>query len=189
MRPIPVLKAGCLGVDRLASIILLPGPAATPDNHCQDEENGPSGAGTRCPTEVAYIEERSDDTRSHDLSEPVQEGIQGASAGVEVGDVDCVSLVCVEPVGRPEHGEQKDDIRFVLEGVPESPQLSFPGWVFHDDNAGSVAADDLVRVAQQESQASAEEHQDDESDVCSVGDSGGDFDVEVGAKRDLGIVY
>jgi hypothetical protein len=94
-------------------------------------------------------------------------------------------LVCVEPVGRPEHREKKDDIRFVLERVPQSPQLGFPGWVFHDDNAGSVAADDLLRVTEHESQASAEEHQHDESNVCSVGNSGGDFDIDIGAEGDL----
>jgi hypothetical protein len=95
-------------------------------------------------------------------------------------------LVRVEPVGRPEHREKKDDIRFVLKRVPEPVQLGFPSWVFHNDNPGSIAADDLLRVAEHESQASAKEHQDDESDVCSVGDSGSDFDVDIRAESDLG---
>lgn len=71
MRPIPMLEIGCVGVHRLASIILLPGPATTPDDHGQNKENDPGGASTRGTTEVRHVEERTDDTRSHDLSEPV----------------------------------------------------------------------------------------------------------------------
>lgn len=46
-------------------------------------------------------------------------------------------------------------------------------------------ANDLIRIAEHESQASAKEHQDDESDVRSVGDSGGFFDVDIRAEGDL----
>jgi hypothetical protein len=90
-------------------------------------------------------------------------------------------LVCIEPVGSPEHWEKKDDIGFVLERVVEPVQLGFPRWIFHHNDAGAVAANDLVRVTNEESQASAKEHQDDERDVRSIGDRGGDFDVDIRA--------
>jgi hypothetical protein len=165
--------------------MFLPGPATTPDDHSEDEENSPRAASTHRTAEVGHIEERADNTRGHDLREPVQEGIQGSRAGVEVGDINCVSLVGVEPVGRPEHWEKQDDKRFVLQRVVEPVQLGFPCWVFHYNDAGSVATNDLLRVTEHKSQTSAKEHQDNESNVRSVRDSGSDFDVDIRAESDL----
>lgn len=119
------------------------------------------------------------------MREPVEEGVQGPGAGVEVGDVDGVSLVGVEPVGRPEHREEKDDEGFVLQRVVEPVQLRFPRRVLHHNNPGSIAANDLLRITEQESQAGTKEHQHNKSNIRSIGDGGSFFDVDIRTKRDL----
>lgn len=71
------------------------------------------------------------------------------------------------------------------ECVIEAVQLCLPCWIFHNNNPGSVAANDLLRITEQESQTSTKEHQNNEGNICSVGDSSSDFDVDISAESDL----
>lgn len=144
--PIPTLPA-IVRVHISPGIVLLPGIAATPDSHGNEEEPDKGGLGTDGAAEVGKIKERTQDHRADNLSEPVQETVQGPRASVEVGRINRVLLISIEPIGRPEHGEQENDVRVEFDRLPETDQLGLPGRVLHQDDSGSVTTDNLLAVA------------------------------------------
>lgn len=181
-------RGNSLRGDISTSVPLLPGIATAPDRHRQSEEHEKPNTGTDTAADLLNVQEGPDQSRSDDLGEPVQEAVQRLGAGVEVGGVDAVLLVGVEPVGGPEHGEEKDDVGLGPDGVPQADDLGLPAWVLHEDDAGAVWTHDLVCVAEEEGKASAKEHEDNEGDVGAVADVAIGLDVDVFSEGDLDIL-
>lgn len=165
--------------------MLLPGIATTPDDHGQDEEDTKGDLGTDAAADTVDIQQGTDDHGSDDLSEPVQETVQGLGAGVEVGAVDAVLLVGVEPVGGPEHREEQDDVGLGLDGLPQTVDLGPPAGALHQDDAGAILTDDLVGVANEQGQAGTEEHEHDEGNVGAIADGAVGLDVDVLSEGNL----
>jgi hypothetical protein len=57
--------------------------------------------------------------------------------------IDGILLVNVEPVGRPEHGEEENHEGFKSDGFVESNQFALPAGVLHQDNASAVRSNDI----------------------------------------------
>lgn len=185
--PIPALEIRGLGVDILTSVSHLPSVPTTPDNNCKDEKGDQGCLSTDRATNTFRIKHRAHDNSGHDLSKPVQESIEGLGAGVEVGAVNGVLLICVEPIGGPEHGEEEDDPRFRAECIPQTDDLGFPRGVLHQDHARAVGTHDLFCVAETQGKTGAYEHEYDEGDVGAVADGFVLHDIEVLAQGDLSI--
>lgn len=171
--------------DGLARVALLPGVAASIDDHGEGEQDEQRRLGADGAAEVLEVEERSVGGGGDNLGKPVQEVVERLGAGVEVGGVDGILLVGVEPVGGPEHGEEQDDGGLGSHGLVETDELGLPAWVLHQDDLGAIGADDLARVAQEESQAGADEHEYDEGDVGAVRDGLVALDMDVLAEGNL----
>lgn len=129
--------------DRGTSVCPRKGVATAPDNHGHHEEEAQCESSAHRAPEIRAIETISHEQRTGDLSEIVQERVEGLGAGVEVSAVDGVLLVCVEPVGRPEHGEQENDVWLEFDRFPETDELGLPGRVLLEDNVRSVWSDDV----------------------------------------------
>lgn len=177
MSPIPRLEVR--GGDIGAVVLLLPGPTATVDGDGQDDESDKHDAGTDGTSNPGVVEERTNNGSGTDLSEPVQEAVQGTSAGVKVGGVDGILLVGVEPVGRPHHGEQQDDVGLGNNAGVQTLDFRPPAGVLHENDFAAVVSDDLVGIDEEKSQDRTGSHQDNESDVGTVIDSLGDLHVDV----------
>ena len=181
----PVRRGEGFGTDTLASVLLLPREAATPDGHRQNEKNTQGNSSAEATADTLDIQQRADEGSGDDLSEPVEEAVQGLGAGVKVGSVDAVLLVGVEPVGGKEHGEEEDDIGLRDDGVPQADDFGLPARVLHQDNLGAIRTNDLVGIANEEGQAGADEHENDERDVGAITDVAVGLDVDVLSERDL----
>lgn len=182
--PIPRLEVGSFDIDISTGIFLLPSVATAVDGEGEGKENGHHSLGTDSTADGFEIKEGSNDGGGHDLSEPVKEVVQGTSAGVEVGGIDGVLLVSVEPVGREEHGEEQENEGLRHEGGVETHDLGAPAGVLHEDNLGAVATDDVATVADEESQTGTGKHEHNEGDVGTVVDAGGLLGVDVLAEGD-----
>lgn len=159
-----------LGGDLTRRLCLLPGPAATPDSKGQDDQGDKRSTSTSGSAGLGVIEGPAVDHGADNLCKPVEETIERAGAGVEVGVVHAVVLVDVEDVGAEEHGEQKDDPGLGVESSPKALKFASPRGVLLDNNLAVIASDDLVGVAEEERQAGTDEHEDDEGGICSVTD-------------------
>lgn len=157
-------------VDVLAGVPNLPGIATAPDSHGQHKDDHDGNAGASGTADTFTIQQGTNQDCCHDLRKPVQEVVEGLGASVEVSAVDTVHLVGVEPVGRPEHGEEQDNPRFGANGLPQAEDLSLPARVLHQDHARAVRADNLVGVAEEEGEDCAESHEHNESNVSAVVD-------------------
>jgi hypothetical protein len=165
--------------------VLLPGIATTPDNHGESEQDAKGNLSTDTAADTLDIQKRTDNESSDNLGKPVQETVQGLGAGVEVGTVDTVLLVGVEPVGGPEHGEEQDDVGLGLDGLPQTVDLGPPAGALHQNDAGAILTDDLVGIANEQGQAGTEEHEHNEGDVGAVTDGAVGLDVDVLSEGDL----
>lgn len=67
-----------------------------------------------------------------------------------MGAIHVVHLVSVKDVGAKEHGEQKDDPGFVVQGFPETLKLTAPRGVLHQNDFGAVFTNNLVRVTKEQ---------------------------------------
>lgn len=148
----------------------LPLVAAAPDGEGEDEEDDKGSLGAGGALEALDVEGVAEDDGADHLREPVEEGVEGARADVEVAAVDGVGLVGGEPVRGPEHGEEEEDVGVGDNGLPETDDLGRPRRVLHEDDARAVGADDLVGVGEEQGQHGAAEHEHDEGDVGSVTD-------------------
>jgi len=99
------------------------GKSTAPDGADKDEEDAPTGETASATRESGPIEECTEHKRSEDLSEPVEEIVEGAGADVEVVGVHVVELIGIEPIGGPEHGEEEDDIVVCLQSFEETLQF------------------------------------------------------------------
>lgn len=185
--PIPTRPA-IFGVHIGPGIVLLPGVATTPNGHGAQEEADQGSFGADRAAEVFEIEERTQNHGADNLGKPVQEAVQGLGASVEVGSVNGILLVSVEPVGRPEHGEKENHVRVESESFPQADKLGFPGRVLHQDDPSSITADDLLALAKHESQDSTNAHKNDKCNIGAVRDILIFLDGDVRAEGDLEVV-
>lgn len=167
--PIPSLEEGSSVSDDIgAVVILLPGPTATIDGDGQDDESDEHDTGTERTTNLGVVEKGTNNGGSADLSEPVQETVQGTSTGVKVGGVDGVLLIGVEPVGRPHHGEQQNDVWLGNDTSVQTLEFGPPAGVLHENDLCTIGSNDLVGVDEEKRQESTGDHQNDESNVGTV---------------------
>lgn len=101
----------------LCACVILKGVPTAPDDHGEDEKCYPGDLGFNRSRQPLHVEAVPEDKGTSHLHEPVEEIVEGAGTGAEVGTVDVVELVGVEPVGGPEHGEKEDDPGILLEGL------------------------------------------------------------------------
>ena len=164
---------------------LLVGIATSPDDHGEDEKRDPRNLGSKATANTLDVEKVTQDGSGNDLGKVVQETVQGLGASGEVGAVDTVLLVGVEPVRRPEHGEQEDDKGLEADSLPQTDELRLPAGILHEDDARAIRSNDVRRVAEHKGENCAEQHEDDEGNISPIthGLVGGHVDVL--AKRNL----
>lgn len=159
--------------------------SATPDCHGEDEKDAKRPSSTDRTSDPWDIHGKSVEKGPNDLGEVVEKVVQGLGAGVEVSTVDTVLLVGCEPIGGPEHGEQENDHGFVSNGLPKTNELGLPTWVFHQNDLGSIGADNIIGVAEKQGEACPEEHKNDEGNVSAVPNCFVFFDMDVLPDGDL----
>lgn len=77
-------------------------------------------------------------------------------------------MVGVKDVGGEEHGEEEDDPGRAVESLPEALDLGAPRGVLHDDDLCVVFTDDLVGVADHESEDGTDSHEGDEGGISTI---------------------
>jgi hypothetical protein len=157
----------------------------TVDNHCHDEEESPRQFGSERTADLLHIKEVTNSKCTNDLCEVVQAAVQGLGTCAEASSIYRVLLVDVEPVGSPEHRDQKDDPWLEFGGLKQSHDLGCPAGMLHENDLGSILSDDLLRVDESERKDGTAEHENNEGDVGAVGDSRVSRDVDVLAEWDL----
>ena len=160
-------------------LLLLPCVAASPDSHGEDHKCDPAALGSHGSAKILEIQQVTENESSNNLGDPVERVVQGTSSGVEVRTVHRVELVSVEPVRGEEHWEEEDDIGIGTDSVVEANELGLPGWVLHQNDLGTILTDNLAGIDEEETKGGANNHEDDETDVCSVVDWTLLLDVDV----------
>jgi hypothetical protein len=94
-------------------------------------------------------------------------------------------LVGIEPVGRPEHWEEKNDKWLESDSLPKSNKLRLPARVLHQNDASSVRSDNIAGITKTEGEAGTAEHEDNEGNVGTISDCAVRFDMDVLSKWDL----
>lgn len=122
------------------------------------------------------------------MSKPVENVVESTGTSVEDGSVQTVLLICVEPVGSPKHWEEENDEGFVGDGLVEAFEFGYPGWVFHEDYFGTIWSDNVIGVAEKESDTCTDEHEDDECDISAIVNSTVGFDIDILTEWDLKIM-
>ena len=150
-----IIRSITAHLDLSTSVAALESVSATPDGESQHEQDNPACFGSDCTSEARQVEEVSKDQRAEDLRRPVQHVVEGAGAGVELGQVDAVELVSVEPVGGKEHGEEEHDVRLAPESLPHAKDLGLESWVLHENDAAAISADHVLGIAKQPGEAGA----------------------------------
>lgn len=169
------MKLACRDVirgDSGTSVARLPGVTTAPDCHGVGKQDAEADPGTDAAAEHLDVQQRADHRRSDDLGKPVEEIIQGSGADGEVGLVDAIHLIGVEPVGGPEHGEEEDDVGPRTDRIPQTHKLRLPAGVLHQNHARAVVSNNLGRIAEEQGEAGTAEHEHDEGDVGAVPDAG-----------------
>lgn len=166
-------------------ILFLVGISASPNDHGERKEYNQSSLGTESSVDTLDIKSVTPDTGKYNLSQVVEDRVKGLGAGIESSTVDRVLLIGVKLARRPEHGEEEQDERVELHGLVEPDEFRLPTRVLLQDDAGSVWSDNIVGVAEEESEDSSSEHEHDEGDVGSIGDSAVSRDLDILADRDL----
>ena len=174
-----------LNINVGTGVLLLISISTTPNNERKGEKDSQSSLCSHGTSHSLDIQSITPDNSSQNLSHVVKERVESFGAGVEASTVDGVELIGVEPVGGPEHGEEKENEGLKFYSLVESDKFGLPAGVLHEDDSGSVGSDNVVGVAEHEGEDSAEEHEHDEGDVSSICHSAVGLDVDVLAKRDL----
>lgn len=124
-------------VDVETSVVLI-SISTPPDNHGNDIEHNKTGFGTNRATELLDVKSITKNQCTENLCCVVEKTVQSSSTHVESGSVDSVLLISVEPVGAPEHWEEKDDKWFISQCLPKAHDLGLPSGVLHQHNLGVV---------------------------------------------------
>lgn len=159
--------------DRAAGELFLESKSTSPDAHRDGEENTPhdfTAGGTREPLQVLKCAE---DVSADHLHKPVEQTVERARPDVEVGGVDTVELIPVEPVTGQKHREQQNDIRVTDQSLVETLQLRPPGGILHHNDARPILAFDVLGVRKAPGENEADGHEDHESDVSAITDGSG----------------
>jgi len=118
----PVISGGVsTGIGSLESI------ATTVDDEGNSEEEAPSDLGADTTTEVGEIKTPAHNSGTEDLGEVVKTAVESLGTSVEVGAIDCVLLVDIEPVGREDHGKEENDPGIASNGFVEVGSYC-PSW-------------------------------------------------------------
>jgi hypothetical protein len=151
--------------------VVLPGVSASPNCHRGDIEHDETRLGSDRSAPSLDIKSIAEDQGTNDLSRIVEKAVQSSGANIETSAIDTVLLVGVEPIGAPEHWEQKDDKWLESQCLPKTIDLGLPSGVLHQDDLGVVWSDDVLSIAKEQSKASTHEHEYDEADVSTICDS------------------
>lgn len=181
----PVLSNPGLGRRVLTSICLGEGVSATPDGHGEDKEECKATLGSDSSADSLDIKSISETHGAYNLRHVVEKGVESLSSSSEIGTVDGVEVVGVEPIRGPEHGEEEDDEGFESDRLVESDELGLPGWVLHQNDSGTVFSDDITSVAEEKGENGTASHEDNEGNICTISDSAVGFNMDVLAKRNL----
>lgn len=166
-RKIDVLFGGSAGILLLESI------TTTPDSHSDDKEERPVQFGAHGPRKVFQIQKLTKDKGTNHLHKPVEQTVERSGTNIEVGAIDSVEVVSVEPVTRQEHGKEQDDVVLAAKGLVEADKLRFPGRVFHRDDAGTILAHNVLGVRKEAGENESQSHENHEGDVSPVIDRSG----------------
>lgn len=121
--------------------------ASTPNNKRQRKQDHKRTSRTHSTRHALDVQQRTPYGRGSNLRKPIQETIQGFGARVKVRTVHGVELVRVEPIRGKEHGEEEEDKGLEFECLVKTQEFALPGWVLHEDDTGSVLADNVVGIA------------------------------------------
>ena len=142
----PVLLDRRLGRAKSAVVCLLELVTEAIDDHDEREQGEQGNLGAHRAAKALVVERKPKDVGADDLEDVVARVVEGASAEVEVGTVDLGKVICVEPVGGEEHGEQGEDVGVGEECLPETHNLGFPRGVLHDDDLGAIVANHVLGI-------------------------------------------
>lgn len=144
--------------------------STTPDAHGDSEQKAEVNASPNRTGEPFHIKRLAKADGTDHLAKPVEQIVEGTCADVEIGPVDAVELVSVEPVAGQEHGEHEDDVVIGAYGFQEAFELGLPGRVLDCDDSRSVFAYDVLGFCYGPSENEADCHENHEGDVGGVVD-------------------
>lgn len=157
----------------VTGILLLESITTTPDTHGDDKENEPVEFGSRGPRKKFQIQKLTKDKSANHLHEPIEQTVERPGTNVEVGAIDTVEVVSIEPVTRQKHGKEQDDVVVGAKSLIETEEFRFPGRVLHRDDAGTVLAHDVLGVRKKPGEDESQSHENHEGDVSPVIDRSG----------------
>lgn len=167
-------------------LLLLPCVATSPNGHGEDHKRDPASLGSHRSAEVLEIQQVSESESANNLGNPVERVVKSTSTGVEVRTVHRIELVSIEPVRGEEHWKEEDDIGVGSDGVVEANELGFPSWVLHQNDLATILTDNLTGIDEEEAKSGPNNHEDNETDVCSIVDWTFLLDVDVLAEWNEG---
>lgn len=165
----PILLERSLGRRLCSGELFLKRIPSTPDHHRQDKQGTPGRLGPRRPPNTLDIQSISKNIGSDNLTGIVENTVEGSGPDVEFCRVEVVELVGVEPIAGEEHGKEKHDPGVGPEHLQKTKDLALPRRMFHQNHVGPIATDDIARIDQRPCQTSANECEDHEADVGTVG--------------------
>lgn len=102
-----------------------------------------------------------------------------------MSSVNTVLLVSVKDVRGKEHGEEEDDPGRLVDALPKTVELGLPSGFLHNNDLGPIFTDDLVGIDEEQCQNGADEHENNEGSIGTIGNSSGRV-VEVLDKHNEG---
>lgn len=166
-RKVDVLFGGSAGILLLESI------TTTPDTHSDDKEECPVQFGAHGPRKEFQVQKLTKDKGTNHLHKPIEQTVERSGTNVEVGAINTIEVVSVEPVTRQKHGKEQDDVVVGAKSLIEAEQLRFPGRVFHRDDARAILAHDILGVRKEPGENESQSHENHEGDVSPVIDRSG----------------
>src|SRR5438552_953051 len=110
----------------------------------QNEESNEANSGTHDARESRNVQRIAKDICAKNLTNPVQDAIEGTGAQVKVGAVELGELVRVEGIGGEKHGKQKHNPGLAQNCLPETNKLALKSRVLHENDARTVLANDFA---------------------------------------------
>lgn len=107
----------------LASVLFLEGIPTSPDTHGDGQQETKVDFGPRRPREILHVQGLAKNESPDHLGQPVQETVKRTGANVEVGAVDTVKMVSVEPVAGEKHGKEEDDVPVGSQDVDQAEEF------------------------------------------------------------------
>jgi hypothetical protein len=155
----------------ITAILPLKCVASSPDSESQNQHDCPSNLRASSSPNIGEVQREPEQTSTEYLRQPIQRIVECARPHIETCIVDVVELVCVKPIRGEEHRKEENNVGIRTESLPKTENLGLPGWMFHHDDSGAVAAYNVFGVEKCPGEAGAEKCEDYEADIRSVGDS------------------